>query len=272
MTKSKSLSVIAIFVTMGLLLFQNCSKVGVADLSSGSLKAAGAGVAPVSEPVVSVPPSSTPVDGKKPPVVIVDTEVKNPGMSTDLACEENEKEEEELAIDQDEKDLAVACLEASKQAKTVANGSDVIRTGDQKKDKVTVLQGQSFGKIAQNRGNLVIIGMGPNAKIESVEDNRGHITICNMKVESISNLRGRLDLMDSEVKEISDVHNIHQSPNNHIAKGAPLKTMKNGELRVCKHVPSKCEKEDDDDGQRGDFQGEHADDEHCDGEHEEKHS
>jgi hypothetical protein len=224
MTKRTTQAALAFSAIVSLFLFQNCSEVGVSDLGSNTTqgKASVGNVDPAAEP--SVP--SDPSDDPAPPIV------KNPGMDADKDCDDRDKDEDQIALENDPRDLAVVCLEASKDAVTLADGSDVIRNlDDSGGKKVFVIQSHSLGQVSHNHGHLIIIGMGANAHIDSVEHGRGRTTICNMNVDSISDMRGRLDLMDTKATKISDAHNIRML-RSEIGNASILETHGNGEIRA----------------------------------------
>ncbi len=238
-TKTQAFGALVVSAAISLFLFQNCSKVGATDIGGeASLSKAGASDSaalpsgPDDPSMVSANPpeiTSTPVPAPAPaPTVRVTPGVdsapvdKNPGLVVDGTCKGHDKEDDDLSDAPDKRDVAVVCLEASKHAVTLADGSDVIRNLDSKGAKMMVVQAHSLKTVAHNRGHLVIIGMGADAHIDRIEDGRGRTTVCNMKVDLISNLRGRLDLVDSEVTKIVNVHNIHQSANNKIDQTATM--------------------------------------------------
>lgn len=230
MTKRHAVSLIAFSAILGMVGFQNCAKVGVADAKGGSEKMMGDGSVTLT-PTDGVG-GSLPVDGSGNGTVSSGNSsggnmdsmpasipsgsnpdsTSNPGSTTSSTTPSSSSDSEdskcsnpaECLVDvPTESDAVSLCLNgqvgALKIPSSGLSGPEVVHVRGSASIKSDLLT-----RVEDIRGHLIIRGQTASAVAKMIKNVRGAMVICGMHVDEISDSRGQILLVNSSVKSISN--------------------------------------------------------------------
>lgn len=184
--------------------FQNCSKVGVQDISSSQKSTGGptglgsddelmdGGTGRVEDEDEDAGPVEDPIM------------VGNPGMPTDPSLPPvpmNPTDEPLIADENDsrsETELVAICL--GSKSKGALTGSEITNIRGN-----TVIESDLLTLIKDIRGNSVIRGKTDQASAKLIRDIRGNTLICGLSIDDMENIRGNVTLVNSTVQSLRNM-------------------------------------------------------------------
>lgn len=213
MKKSKAVSAIGLLTVLMVFGFQNCSKVGVEDMSSVNGKLATDG-----DGAVIDPSDDSPSDDSKTPDIAVGEPMpgKDRDKDHDKDCDKD-KDKDDMAKMPTETDLRALCLKEKSSGVAgpvveqlrgiVVVESDVLERVEDIRGTM-VIRGKTAGaklKLLRNiRGAVVVCGM----EVEDVDDTRGQLVLVNSKAAHVNNVRGNINLIESEIGDLQDFRGV----------------------------------------------------------------